>query len=201
MTAPLRPLLALGCAAAALTGCQDFTTFELDRMIEQARFRAYQETEFFPDKRVMRPPPEGTVPHDPPRGDNARMAGVVDGDYVRTVPLPLTRPLLERGRGRYEIYCATCHGLRGDGESSVSGNMELRKPPSLIDTVVRGFPPGRIFQVVSAGYGLMPSYDEQMSLDDRWAVVAYLQALQLSQGVRLDALPEGLKSEARKWLR
>src|SRR5207253_836214 len=100
--------------------------------------------------------------------------------------LPVDRAFLERGRGRYEIFCGACHGLRGDGRSQVALAMELRAPPSLIDPPVDHFPPGRLFRVASDGFGLMPAYAGELDVVERWEVVAYLSALKLSQSVRLD---------------
>ncbi len=95
------------------------------------------------------------------------------------------------------MYCAACHGLAGDGDSPVARNMALRKPPSLHEPRIRALPAGRLYAVVRDGYGLMPSYAEELSVGERWAVVAYVRALQLSQGARLAELPPELRSEAR----
>jgi hypothetical protein len=110
--------------------------------------------------------------------------------------LPVTRELLERGRDRFAIFCAPCHGVTGDGDSDVAENMTLRKPPSIHDPSTRAFPPGRIFAAVTRGYGLMPSYAALLSIGDRWAVVAFIGALQLSQEIGRAELPDGLRREA-----
>jgi len=148
----------------------------------------------------MRHPPEGTVPRSRPMVAPEVGAGVRDGVLVDRVPVPVTRALVLRGQSRYEIFCATCHGSTGSGNTQVAENMRLRPPPPLVLPPVRDYPAGRIFRAVSEGYGLMRAYDAELSLDDRWAVVAYVQALQLSQQVALDALPPAMQTEAKSWL-
>ena len=123
------------------------------------------------------------------------------GDYLSSVPLPVDRPLLERGQNRFDVICAACHGLLGDGQSEVTRHMEQRRPPSLLDERVRAFPAGRIFRVIGSGYGLMPSYAWALGARDRWAVVAYLRALEMSQMVRLDDLGASARRQAEAALR
>jgi mono/diheme cytochrome c family protein len=166
-----------------LAACQGFE-LDLERMKDQPNARPYEASPYFPDGRAMRVPPSNTVPH----GERATPAPVVD------------RALVTRGRERFEIYCAACHGRLGDGRSEVARNMELRKPPPLVASPVREFPDERLFKVISNGYGLMPSYAAELPAPDRWAVVAYVRALQLSQSVRLDTLPKTLRDVAEKAL-
>jgi mono/diheme cytochrome c family protein len=129
---------------------------------------------------------------------------VIDGmageQYVSTVPLPLTRAVLERGRSRFDIFCATCHGIDGSGESQVAHNMTSRKPPSLVIEPVLSFPAGRIFDVITHGYGLMPEYQRDLNVSDRWAVVSYLRVLQRSRAVALASLPEAVQRRAKEEL-
>jgi mono/diheme cytochrome c family protein len=172
---------------------------DLERMLRQARYAPYQESHLFDDGRVMRPTPTGTVPTDRVT-DPALARGVVNGAYVEENPVPVTLGLLRRGRERFEIHCAPCHGIAGDGESQVARNMTLRRPPSLIDARVQSFPPGRIYQVIVEGYGLMRSYEPNIQLQDRWAIVGYLRALGASRNIALDALPPHLRERATKEL-
>lgn len=170
---------------------------DFERMQHQRGYRPFEASAQFPDGRVMQPPPAGTVPRGEVLGRPGLTRGVLSsGAYTAEIPVPLTRALLERGRDRFDVYCAPCHGVRGDGISMVATNMTLRRPPSLIDEPVLSFPPGRVFQVASVGYGLMPAYDLHMSVGDRWAVVAYMQALQRSQRVRLADLPPPARARA-----
>jgi mono/diheme cytochrome c family protein len=116
--------------------------------------------------------------------------------------VPVTPDLLLAGQARFETFCAPCHGVRGDGRSTVAANMDLRRPPPIAGRAARALPPGRIYQVVHEGYGLMRSYaDDLLSPEERWAVVAYLMALDLSRGVPLSSLPPSLRAEAERHLR
>jgi mono/diheme cytochrome c family protein len=173
---------------------------DLERMIHQRNVRPYAPSGLFSDGRAMRPPPAGTISRDRVVGDPLLTEGAAGGQLAARIPLAVDRALLERGRNRFDVFCAACHGLRGDGISPVAHNMDLRKPPSLLEAPVTTFPPGRIFQVISLGYGLMPSYASRLDVRDRWATVAYLGALQTSQAVALDELPPDLRARAAKEL-
>ena len=184
-------------ALFAAAGCEGvLPEFDWQQMIDQPKLQPYEASSLFADGRAMQPPPAGTVPYG---ADGARAAlahGFVDGKYVERAPLPLTRELFAVGRFGYDTYCAACHGLDGSGRSAVADNMELRKPPPLVAEPVTRFPVGRIFEVAGNGYGLMPSYAAELSPRERWAVVAYVRALQVAHGVPLDALPPPMRSEA-----
>lgn len=173
---------------------------DLERMIEQERYQAYDASELFADGRAMRSPPDDTVPQGITL-DPAVSEGVRSGVYVARIPLPVTQALLTRGQQCFEITCSACHGITGDGEAWVARKMALRKPPTLLDPRVRSLPDGRIYQVIQAGYGLMRSYVEDLDQEDRWAVVAYVRALQIAADVPLDALPPALRQQAEKELR
>lgn len=194
----------LGIAALVLgAGACEGTLPEpdLERMLTQRNYRPYERAPFFADDRAMRRPPEGTIDRGRVVGQPALTDGALGGRYVTMSPVPIDRPLLERGRDRFDVFCAACHGARGDGTSEVARHMELRKPPSLIEEPVTSFPPGRLYQVVSIGYGLMPSYAAALPVRDRWAVVAYLGALQLSQAAKLAELPPDVRAAAERALR
>ncbi len=191
-------------AAVLLAACSTEDVVErptpgLERMQRQRRADAFEASSVFADGRVLQAPPEGTVPTsrvlDPERG-----LGLAGQEPTRRVPLPLTFGLLERGRDRFDVFCAPCHGVLGDGQSVVGKNLPLVAPRSLVTAEIRAYPPGRLFRVVSEGFGLMPSYAAQLAVDDRWAVVAYVRALQLSQGLLLGRLPEAMQREAREAL-
>jgi mono/diheme cytochrome c family protein len=148
----------------------------------------------------MRRPPANTVPVTRVTRAPALVTGSVDGRYVTTIPVPLDAALLARGEDRFRIFCRTCHGPVGDGESQVAENMKLRKPPSLHEPRLRQLAPGHLFRIISEGYGLMPAYADELPYRDRWAVVAFVRALQLSQNVTLVELPQNLREEAAPWL-
>lgn len=172
--------------------------WDLNRMIRQPRYDAFEGSAFFADGRAMRSPPEGTVPIDAVAGPLA--TGLVDGSPVAAIPVPVTAALVARGRDRFEIFCATCHGVAGDGTSVVAVAMPLVKPPSLVSATVAARPPGHVFRVITEGFGMMPRYAYQLPPGDRWAVVAYLRALQLAAGVELSALPPELREAALREL-
>jgi mono/diheme cytochrome c family protein len=194
----VRALLAVAPLLAACHGA--LPSPDLERMLDQPSLRPYEASARFADGRAMRPPPDGTIPHHRLLGQPALTDGVVAGRYVDRIPLAVDRALLQRGRNRFDIFCGVCHGLAGDAVAEVSVNMSLRRPPSLVSAPVTAFPPGRIFQVISLGYGLMPSYAQELPVRDRWAVTAYLQALQLSAGTALASLPPDVRDEARRAL-
>lgn len=198
MTSRRRLLVTLLFGAAAAAGCDGV---DLKRMIRQPSFRAYEADPAASNGMAMRQPPPGTVPRSRVLGPSSLVDGREDGAYVTALPIALDRGVLERGQNRYGIFCAVCHGHAGDGRSKVAASMSLRKAPSLVAGAIAEYPAGRIFEVVTRGYGLMPSYASKLDVDDRWAVVAYVQALQLGQAVELSSLPPPYAEEAEAWLK
>jgi hypothetical protein len=174
---------------------------DLERMIHQQKYLSYESSDLFADGKAMRAPPSGAIAHDRITSDPARSNGMVDGRYVEQIPLYLSKTTMDRGHARFDIFCAPCHGVAADGESMVAANMTLRRPPSLINADVRGYPAGKIFQIMTEGYGLMRSYADSLSIDDRWAVIWYLRALQIRSGVSLDGLPLAMQDRAKEELR
>jgi mono/diheme cytochrome c family protein len=170
----------------ALAGCP-----RLDPMQRQQKYRAYQASEFYADGRAMREPPRGTVRYGSVVDAALATGAGADGKPLARMPVEPTADLLALGRKRFDVYCAVCHGVLGDGESQVALNMSLRRPPSLHE--FRDLPDGYVFQVVSRGFGLMPSYANELTLRERWAVVAYVRALQLSQHATIDQVPPELR--------
>jgi len=104
-------------------------------------------------------------------------------------PFPITRDVLARGQGRFNIFCAPCHSRTGDGDGMVV-RRGFRRPPSLHIDRLRQAPPGHFFDVISNGFGAMPSYADQIGAHDRWAIIAYIRALQLSQNASLADVPQ-----------
>jgi mono/diheme cytochrome c family protein len=185
-----------------LPACEALPPVDLQRMIQQDRFTVWQRCAYLPEGRVLQAPPEGTLPRDAPAGPEGLLTGVEAGAYVEDIPLPLTRARLLSGRASFEIYCAPCHGVRGDGASVVAETMTLRRPPSIAGPAARRLPVGRVFQVIGDGYGLMRSYAEDLTTpEERWAVAAYVLALQTSHGVPVDALPPAAREEAGRLFR
>ena len=176
---------------AALAGCE-----ALDPMITQQKVKPYAQSDFWPDKIAMRPPEPGTVAREDVLPAEVATGRGADGKVLTRLPVPATRALLERGRQRFDITCAVCHGQLADGVSLVARNMSLRAPPSLLARAQQ--PDGWYFQVMSEGFGLMPSYASVLPVEDRWAIVAYIRALQLSQSARLDQLPPAERARLEK---
>lgn len=175
-------------------GCE----WDFERMIDQRRYDPFDPNEYFDNGSTMRHPPPGTVPwasEVPPR---AISEGMQNDLLVTEIPVLVTNELMQRGRNRFEIFCAPCHGVLGDSDTFVARNMTLRPPPSLHEPRLRAYSPGRIYRVIAQGFGLMPSYAARLAIADRWAVVAYVQALQLSQYAELDDLPDDLRGEWRR---
>jgi mono/diheme cytochrome c family protein len=201
-----RLLMMLGLlSAVSTTACIDENI--LDPMADrQPRTIRYKESAFYDDGLSMHAPPEGTVPRERITGDAPLTTGrLADGAiqangealprYVTSIPLPLTRELLALGRKRFDITCATCHGPLGDGRSIVGTQMALRPPPSLIEQKYIEKPSGYIFEVATKGFGMMASYAAELDVQERWAVVAYLRALQLAQTAKLDDVPAVRRGE------
>jgi len=195
----MKAFLPLAAAALTLSGCTCGDTSSsqvLQRMETQEKYLPYRANDMFADGRAMRTPPEGTVPRERLMGTPALTTGEVNGVPVVDVPAPITTELLKRGRHRYEIVCANCHGLVGNGDSMVADNMATRLPPSLVALTDK--PAGFFYKAITQGYGLMPSFSGEIPLDERWAVVAYVKALQLSQNTPIQALPEDVQRRLRE---
>jgi mono/diheme cytochrome c family protein len=162
-------------AGLALAGCNVPSEF-LQRMEVQAKYNYYQTSEFWADGKAMRTPPEGTVPRERLVGNPGITTGRVNGQLVAAIPIDLSRAVLEEGHKKYNIVCAQCHGRLGDGNSIVAENMALRLPPSLQQLADK--PDGHFFAAITEGYGVMPSFAGELNIQERWAVVAYVRALQ-----------------------
>jgi mono/diheme cytochrome c family protein len=172
---------ALAALALLAAGCD-----VLDPMMVQQKVKLYRPSDYYDDGVPMRPPPAGTVAREDLFPPEVQTGLGPDGRPLARAPLPLSRESLELGRHHYEVVCAACHGLLGDGESPVARNMSLKAPPSLHLKV--GNPDGYFYRVIAQGFGVMPSYAGHLTPEERWAVVGYLRALQLSQGTRAEKL-------------
>jgi mono/diheme cytochrome c family protein len=157
-------------------------------MYDQARQKPYAPSQFYDDGRAARPPVPGTIARGQLHGDPHLHTGRVNGQLVTTFPFPVDRAVLERGRDRYNIYCAPCHDRIGNGNGMIVLR-GYRQPPSLHIDRLRNAPVGHHFDVITNGLGAMPDYAAQVSARDRWAIVAYLRALQLSQRATTAEVP------------
>ena len=170
-------------------------------MDSQAYHRPQSGSAQFADGRAMRRPVDGTVSRDGLRDDDAYFLGKVDGEWVEGFPGGLDQALMLRGRERYDIFCAPCHGAAGLGDGPVARRaVQLAEgtwtPPSILTaaaTVAR--PEGELFDIVSHGVRNMPAYDAQIPVADRWAIVAYVRALQRSASGSLDDVPPSQRGE------
>ena len=164
----------LAPAVIGLGGCR------LDMHV-QPRQNPLSHSDFYADQRAARPLVEGTVARGEYDGDTYLHTGKVGnnpGDYM---PFPVTKADLERGRERFNIFCAPCHSRVGDGNGYVPSRGFPRKPPSYHIERLEKAPLGYIFGVITEGFGIMPDYASQIPPRDRWCIVAYIRALQLSQ--------------------
>jgi mono/diheme cytochrome c family protein len=196
---PAARLLVLAIACAGATACKVQQSWKepepsLSRMQQQLRIDPFQKSEWYDNGLSMRRPPPGTISVEHTVRPRIVVDGVVDGVYAPQIPVPLTRALVEVGRAKYDVICAACHGVLGTGESVVAQNMAVRRPTSLHEPYVRALPPGRIYQVIRTGYGVMPPYGPWLTVEERWGIVAYVRALQLSQQVEVATLPADVRS-------
>jgi mono/diheme cytochrome c family protein len=166
---------------ALMFGCQQ-------KMADQPRYDPLTRSAFFGDERSARPLVEGTVARGQLRTDEHLYSGKDRGKLVDTFPFPVTRQVLERGQERFNIFCSPCHDRVGNGQGMVV-RRGYRAPPSYHIDRLRQAPVGHFFQVMTSGFGAMPDYAQQISPEDRWAIVAYIRALQLSQHAALSDVP------------
>jgi Cytochrome C oxidase, cbb3-type, subunit III len=159
-------------------------------MHDQPRFKPLAKSDFYPDLRSARPPVEGTVARGQLHEDTYFYTGKVGsnpGDYM---PFPVTEAVLARGRQRFDIYCSPCHSRLGDGNGMIV-QRGFRSPPSYHTQRLRNAPLGYFFDVMTNGFGAMPEYATQIPPEDRWAIVSYIRALQLSQNATSADVPAG----------
>jgi mono/diheme cytochrome c family protein len=159
----------------------------------QPRQNPLSYSDFYADHRSARPPVEGTVARGQLYADTYFYTGKIGtnpGDYM---PFPVTKEVLDRGRERYDIYCAPCHSRVGDGQGFIPSRGFSRMPPSYHIPRLQKAPLGYFFDVITNGFGIMPDYASQISPEDRWKIVAYVRALQLSQNATQADVPAGQK--------
>ncbi len=161
-------------------------------MRDQPRYDPLESSTLFENGMASRPLPANTIP----RGEwgqvklnEAFYTGQANGEFVENNPLPMTRQVLERGQERYDIFCSPCHSRVGDGQGMIV-QRGFPQPSSYHTDRLRNEPDGYYYDVISNGFGVMYSYDARIPPEDRWAIVAYIRALQLSQNAPLEAVPE-----------
>lgn len=160
-------------------------------MQDQPKMKPYRGTNFFGDGLSSRPPVEGTIPRGYLRADKELYTGkksvvttpastTAYADDVDTFPFPITEDMVRRGKERYQIFCSACHGMTGFGDGMIV-RRGFRQAASFHDDRLRQAPVGHFFDAITNGWGAMPSYSVQIPVPDRWAIIAYIRALQLSQ--------------------
>jgi mono/diheme cytochrome c family protein len=186
MSAPRRPGTARIAKIAWLPLCLLLAACHID-MYDQPKYQPNQPSSFFENGQAMRPPVENTVAMGSFDPNSALFTGSVNGELATELPVELTAQLLERGQTRYNAYCAPCHGLAGDGNGVIAYRGPLQVP-SLHNDRLRTAPVGYYFDVITNGVNRMYSYAARIPPEDRWAVIAYVRALQLSQYAPVDDL-------------
>jgi hypothetical protein len=192
-------------------------------MQDQPKYLAYRGSEIFADSLSSRPLVEGTIPRGYLREDQEYYTGKTGasvtptstadsatkasastsvpttsasaiGNDVNEFPFPITRAILDRGQERFNIYCSPCHGVLGDGRGMIV-NRGFRPPPSYHIDRLRTAPLGHFFDVITNGFGAMPDYAMQVPPHERWAIIAYIRALQLSQNAPIAVVPQSDRSQ------
>jgi mono/diheme cytochrome c family protein len=214
---------ALGCAALALVlaGCEK----AMQDMYNQPRYKPLAASAFWADGRSSRPDVPGTIAYSGgaiagtssgvkgllplpakeaptyPVDDQGHVKANLVPDAPRPLlaanPLPIDRQTLERGRERFDIYCSPCHSVVGDGDGMIV-RRGFPSPPSYHSDRLRNAPDAHFYSVITNGYGMMYSYADRVAPNDRWAIVAYIRALQLSQNARIDDVPPERRAELAK---
>lgn len=156
-------------------------------MIDQEKFKPLAGTPFFADGRSARVPVDGSVARGHLNENELLHTGMIDGKLSDSFPIPVTEQLLARGRERYTIFCAPCHGASGEGNGLVV-QRGFKTPPSYLDERLRAVPAGHFVDVMKVGIGQMSSYADRVNAADRWAIAGYIRALQLASRMPTESL-------------
>ena len=180
--------IAIAFAAITIVGCNT-------DMWVQTKSAPLSSSEFFPDGGSARPLVPGTIPRGHLREDGVFYTGIENGKWTDKVPVPITKDLLMRGKDRFDIYCSPCHGRLGDGKGMIAQRgYQLKRPVGNYHSDrLRKMPVGHFYDVITNGYGAMYSYASRIEPQDRWAVVAYIRVLQLSQHASVNDLTDAEK--------
>ena len=186
-------LVAVALSAALLGGCRQ-------DMHDAPYVEPFEQNDFWANGAANRPLPAGTVARGLLKDDTHYWFGRDDANQlVDTLPEKFgwTRDLLDRGQDRYEIYCSVCHDSSGSGRGMIV-QRGFKQPQPLYEDRLQAMPIGYFYDVISNGFGIMPHYRNQVPVDDRWAVAAYIRVLQVSQGSRLEDLPADVQESFRQ---
>jgi mono/diheme cytochrome c family protein len=185
-----RLILALLVLSPLAAGCRQ-------DMHDQPRYKPLAESDFFGDGRSARPLVEGTVARGQLRDDPHIYTGKLGEGFAETIPYPVDAAFVARGRERFDIFCSPCHGRTGRGDGMVV-RRGYRQAQSFHSDRLRQERLGYFFDVITNGFGAMPDYREQIPVKDRWAIVGYVRALQLSQHASLEDVPEAARTELER---
>ncbi len=181
----------------ALVGLLAFTTLGCRQdMHNQPRYKALAESSFWGDQRSERPMVEDTVPRGHLRLDEARYTGKVNGQDVDYFPWKVTKDDIQLGEYRFNIYCSPCHSRLGDGNGMIV-QRGYRKAGNYHTDKLMKAPVGHFFDVITNGFGAMPSYASRVSVDDRWRIIAYVRALQLSEAAKISDVPSDVQTQLK----
>jgi mono/diheme cytochrome c family protein len=187
--------IVLLCGLFLLTSCTQ-------QMARQPRYDPLEASDFFPNGSSARPLPAATIPHDFVSNHDWRDTGLIDGKPADRFPFAVDSALIVRGQQRYNIYCSPCHDYLGTGNGMAARRGFQRMPASFQSEELRQAPVGHFVDVMTNGFGAMPSHANQIPVRDRWAITAYIRALQLSQSATINDVPmaerQRLESEARR---
>jgi mono/diheme cytochrome c family protein len=170
-------------------------------MDNQPKYKAQAFNPLFADKRAMRPRIPGTVSRSAIINNEVFLTGKENGAWVNDIPVEITDQVLVRGQERFQIFCAPCHGISGYGNGMINQRAELLQegtwvpPLSFHDAQVRMRPNGHLFNTITHGIRNMPPYASQIEPYDRWAIVAFVRALQLSQNASLEDVPPEIRAD------
>lgn len=180
-------ILAAAAVLLSLSGC-------MRDMQNQPKFKNLRGSDLFADGMSARSQEEGTIAQGQLREDTHLFEGKINGEFATTFPMPVDKPLLERGRERFDIFCSVCHGKTGEGNGMVV-QRGFPAPPSYHIERLKNAPVGYFYNVITNGFGRMYGYASEIEPRDRWAIVAYVRALQRSQSTKLDELTPAEREE------
>ena len=180
-------LCVLWLLCVAVSGCRQ-------DMHDQPKYVPLRQSTFFDDERSARPLVEGTVARGQLHEDELLYTGKIKGEEAAIFPMRVDAAVMARGQQRFNIYCAPCHGRTGLGDGMVV-RRGYRRPPSIHQDRLRSAPAGHFFDVMTNGFGAMPDYAGQIKVEDRWAIVAYIRALQLSEHAAVADVPAANRSQ------
>ncbi|HJZ72784.1 MAG TPA: cytochrome c [Vicinamibacterales bacterium] len=165
-------------------------------MHDQPKYIPLRESTFFGDARSARTTVEGTVARGHLNDDDLTYTGKMNGQDSTLFPAPVTAATMARGRERFDIYCSPCHGRTGQGDGMIV-QRGFRHPPSFLQDRLLAAPVGHLFDVITNGFGAMPDYAGQIRAEDRWAIIAYVRALQTSGHATLADVPPSERDKIR----